>query len=198
MPWISHPTLSLFSIVMETSVSLLERLRCPHEATAWARFVDLYTPMMLVWARRLGLDDAESGDLLQEVFFALLKKLPSFSYQPGGSFRGWLKTVTLNKHREMRRGPALPCTDSKPLDELADPAEKFWEADYRRHLISRALELAQRDFQPTTWRAFHEVVVAGRNPADVAAELGVTVNAVYVARSRVIRHLRQELEGTLD
>jgi RNA polymerase sigma-70 factor (ECF subfamily) len=106
--------------------------------------------------------------------------------------------VTRNKHREMHRRKALPVTNGSALAQVVDPAEEFWEADYRRHLMARALELAQREFQPTTWEAFHAVVIAGRDPDEVAAELGLSVNAVYVARSRVIRRLRQELAGVLD
>lgn len=183
---------------MQTSISLLEQLRGPNEAAAWGRFVELCAPLMLAWARRLGLDDSAADDLIQEAFVVLVRKLPEFRYRQGESFRAWLKSVTCNKHREMRRRKALPMTDGAALDGVVDPGEEFWEADYRRHLMARALETSPRDFQPKTWRAFHEVVVAGRDPDEVAADLDVSVNAVYVARSRVVQHLRQELAGLLD
>src|SRR5437868_3346815 len=88
---------------METPVSLLERLRQPAEDHAWARFVDLYTPIIHGWAIRLGLLEPDAADLVQEVFLLLLRKLPAFTYDRKQSFQGWLWTVTRNKWREQRR-----------------------------------------------------------------------------------------------
>ena len=79
-----------------------------------------------------------------------------------------------------------------------DHAQAFDEAEYRRHLVGQALELMQVEFQPATWQACWQCVVLERAPAAVAAELGITVNAVYLAKSRVLRRLHQELNGLLD
>jgi RNA polymerase sigma-70 factor (ECF subfamily) len=76
--------------------------------------------------------------------------------------------------------------------------EAFWEADYRRHLTNRALQVLQSDFQPTTWKAFWEQAVVGRPAAEVTAELGLTPGAVYAARFRVLDRLRRELAGMLE
>ncbi len=86
------------------------------------------------------------------------------------------------------------------MDEPSGPgdAEGAWEAEYRELLVARALELMQDEFQPATWKACWEVVVAGRPAAEVAAELGLTIGAVYAAKSRVLRRLRRELDGLLE
>src|SRR5262245_666931 len=88
---------------MDTPASLLERLKQPADQNAWARFVELYTPLLYYWARRAGLQEADAADLVQEVLGLLFQKLPEFAYDPGRSFRNWLRTVTLNKLRERRR-----------------------------------------------------------------------------------------------
>jgi RNA polymerase sigma-70 factor (ECF subfamily) len=185
-----------------TPVSLLKRLRRPAEPKAWERFVELYTPLIYSWARRLGLQPADAADLVQEVFTVLVQKLPEFEYDRHGSFRAWLKTVTLNKWRENQRRRAarpLPMNDGA-LSELAapDPADACWETEYRQHLVRRALQVMQADFHTATWKACWEHVVAGRPAVEVAAELGISTDAVYAATSRVLRRLRQELEGLLD
>jgi len=86
-----------------THVSLLERLRQPEAADAWERFVQLYTPLLLHWARKLGLPDHDAADLVQDVLLVLVRKLPEFQYQPGRTFRGWMRTVLINKWRDRPR-----------------------------------------------------------------------------------------------
>jgi RNA polymerase sigma-70 factor (ECF subfamily) len=183
-----------------TPPSLLERLRKPSEQRAWEQFVQLYTPLLFAWARRLGLAEDDAADLVQDVFTLLVQKLPEFTYDRHQRFRGWLWTVTLNKWREKRRRRQASAIDGQAdLAQIADadPVAAFDEADYRRYIMSRALQLMQSDFQPSTWKACWEHVVSGRPAAEVAAELGITTGAVYVAKCRVLRRLRQELEGLL-
>jgi RNA polymerase sigma-70 factor (ECF subfamily) len=184
-----------------TSPSLLERLRRPAEEESWSRFVKLYTPLLFSWARRIGLQEQDAADLVQDVLTLLVQKLPEFRYDGSKSFRGWLHTLTLNRWRETRRrGAAEAVGNAVDLAEMPSPAndEAFWEQEYRQHLVGRALQLMQADFQPTTWKACWEFVVSGRPAAEVAAELGITLDVVYSAKSRVLRRLRQELDGLLD
>jgi RNA polymerase sigma-70 factor (ECF subfamily) len=186
-----------------TPVSLLERLRQPVlDQAAWARFVQLYTPLLHHWAGRLGVPPSDIPDLLQEVFSLLVRKLPAFVYDRNGRFRGWLWTVLCNKFREAQRRKS---PEPLPEPELIrsgptapDVADEVLEADYRQHLCARALQIMQAEFQPTTWKACWEHVVSGRPAAEVAAELGLSEGAVYVAKHRVLRRLRQELEGLLE
>ena len=184
----------------KTPASLLQRLRQPAEQEAWGRFVELFTPLIYYWARRLGLQHQDAADLVQDVFTLLVQKLPTFSYDQHKSFRGWLRTVTLNKWRDRCRRWAVPVEKNAVLPELPGPeaAEAFWEVEYRRQLVGHALEVMQAEFQPTTWKACWELVVAGRPAAEVAAELGISENAVYIAKSRILGRLRRELEGLID
>jgi RNA polymerase sigma-70 factor (ECF subfamily) len=183
-----------------TSVSLLQRLGQPGEEDAWNRLVELYTPLLFYWARRAGLGEDDAADLVQEVFTVLIQKLPEFTYDPNQSFRGWLRTITLNRWRDSRRRRRPAPADPAILEQFAQPgeAEAFWETEYRQQLVGRALELMQAEFQPTTWKACWEVVVAGKPAAEVARDLNLSLDAVYAAKSRVLRRLRQRLDGMLD
>jgi RNA polymerase sigma-70 factor (ECF subfamily) len=186
-----------------TPVSLLERLRDPAaEQAAWERFVQLYTPLLTHWARRLGLAGSEAADLVQDVFTLLVKKLPVFRYDPGQRFRGWLWTVTRNCGRARLRRCSVPSepADVEELETSAegDVADAIAAEEYRQYLTRRALELMQAEFQPATWKAFWEYVVQERPAAEVARELEITENAVYLAKGRVLRKLRSELEELLD
>jgi RNA polymerase sigma-70 factor (ECF subfamily) len=188
---------------MKTPVSLLERLRQPGDREAWDRFVELYTPLIFHWARRAGSPPQDAADLVQEVFVLLLQKLPQFHYEPGKSFRAWLHTVTVNKWREnwrsCRARRALATGDAT-LDDVPAPDEAaaLWETEYRRQIAGRALQLMQRDFEPATWKACWEHGICRRPAREVAEELGISVNVVYLSTSRVLRRLREELAGLLD
>ncbi len=186
----------------KTPSSLLDRLRQPFEPEAWARFVALYTPLVYSWGRRVGLQEPDAADLVQDVFVTLLQVLPTFTYDRHQSFRRWLWTVTINKWRKdrklpdnrMRRGQeGLPESVA-----VADDLEAIWEAEYQQHLVNQALRLMRADFEETTWKACWETVVAERSAMEVAAELGLTVGAVYAARFRVLKRLRRDLQGLLD
>src|SRR5262249_53530683 len=131
----------------------------------------------------------------------LVEHLPQFQYDPEKSFRAWLKTVLLNcwrKQQLKRAGEAV--TANGELGELAeaDPRVEIEEEEYRRYLVRRALGPMQAEFEPATWKACWEFVVHDRPAAEVAAELGLSINAVYLAKSRVLRRLRAELRGLLD
>ena len=188
--------------MVATPVSLLVRLRQSADHEAWNRFVELYTPLLYGWAGRMGLGRDEAADLVQEVFTLLLSKMRDFTYDEKGRFRSWLRTVLVNKWREGKRRDRLPTVpvDQADLAQLAVDGhdDAFWEVDYRKYVARRALELMQSSFHPTTWQACWETAAVGRSAAEVAESLGISVGAVYVARSRVLRRLREELAGLLD
>jgi RNA polymerase sigma-70 factor (ECF subfamily) len=153
------------------------------------------------WGRQVGLQESDAADLVQDVLLTLVQTLPSFTYDRHRSFRGWLRTVTLNKWRDRRkRRGTQPLPGDDGLDEVVSPEDPdaFWEAEYQRHLVGRALKVMQAEFQPATWKACWEHVVSGRPAADVAAELGLSAAAVYMAKFRVLKRLRQELDGLLE
>jgi RNA polymerase sigma-70 factor (ECF subfamily) len=139
--------------------------------------VHLYTPLLFSWARRAGEDEHAAADLVQEVFLILLRTLPTFQSDGRGKFRGWLRTIMLNKLRDRKRQEAREARVialRAQTEELPDISELFWEGEYQRELTRRALQLMQEEFAPTTWKACWETVVLGRSPQEVAVELGMT------------------------
>jgi RNA polymerase sigma-70 factor (ECF subfamily) len=182
---------------MDTSPSLLERLRRAEEPEAWRQFVDLYTPILFAFAGRLGLQEADAEDLVQETLVQLLQKLPQFRYDRRKSFRAWVWTVMRHKVLESRRR-RQPQAAELPDVAIPDELDRLWQEEYRQQLVGRALEIMRSEFQPSTWKACWEHAVAGRSAAEVARELGMTVGAVYAAKFRVLARLRQELQDLLD
>lgn len=187
---------------METPDSLLDRVRRTADQAAWDRFVKLYSPLLFHWAGNLGVKGPDAADLVQDVLLLLVRKLPEFQYDGDRTFRGWLWTVTLNKWRERQRGrhTAVLDPESEAFSALASPdgAAAIDEDEYRQYLVRRALRLMQAEFQSSTWQAFWECAINERPAAEVAAELGLGIDAVYGAKSRVLRKLRRELNGLMD
>lgn len=186
---------------MDTPASLLESLRRPGEQEAWKRFVKLYTPLLCHWSRRLGLEGPDLADLVQDVFAILVRKLPEFVYDGQKSFRGWLWTITVNKCREKDRHPSPATLDpTRPLLACLPQAlgPGIEEAEYRQYLVQRILQIIQAEFAPNTWQAFWQSVVDDRPAQEVAGHLGLSVDAVYAAKSRVLRRLRHDLHGLLS
>ena len=165
-----------------TSVSLLERLREAPDSNAWERLVRLYTPLLLYWGRRLGLQDQDAADLVQDVLIVLVQKLPEFQYQPGKSFRGWLRTVLMNKWRDRPHRTRSPLHSIATFNPRQRSKTRLEEREYRLFVMGQALRIMSADFEPATWQACWETVVVGRPAAEVAAEFGITVNAVYLAK----------------
>ena len=185
-----------------TSVSLLRRLRTPNQETAWQRFVELYAPLVFHWSRRQGLSTQDASDLVQEVLTVLVTKLPEFEYDPNKRFRGWLRTITVNKSRDFQRRQAVrPATGNDEKLQLAasaEPVDLFEETEYRSFLVGRALELMRSEFRDEVWQACWQQVVDGKKAAEVAQNLGLSLNVVYSAKSRVLGRLREELAGLMD
>lgn len=182
----------------ETPASLLFRLRKSPTPDQWERFVEIYAPIVRIWARRAGLQDADLADITQEVFAVLLRELPRFEYDPSRRFRGWLRQVVTNVWRTHSRRRRQGSLEDGAEPQVEDPTEDFWETEYRAHLTRRAMMVMERDFEPTTWRACWAVVVERRPASEVAQEFGMSPGAVYAAKFRVIARLRQELQGMLD
>lgn len=184
-----------------TSLTLLGQLHDPRAADAWARFARLYTPLLVGWAKRSGFRDADAADLVQEVLVKLTAALPHYTRGEGQSFRGWLYRVARRTSLDFRRNRATrPLPHAAGLSDAAAPAPfaALEEHEYRAALVRRALELIRPELTETTWHAFHLHMIDGRPAADVAARIGVTPNAVYLARHRVLTRLRREVDGLLD
>jgi RNA polymerase sigma-70 factor (ECF subfamily) len=185
-----------------TRASLLVRLRDGGDVDAWQLFVRLYAPVIYGFARKRGLQDADAADLMQEVLRSVSSAVARLEYDPvRGTFRGWLFTVTRNKvfnFLESRNRREQASGDSRVQQRLEQHADgdlsADWEADYQRTLAAQAMERVKGEFQAATWAAFIQTAVEGRAPAQVASRIGLSVGAVYVAKSRVIARLRQEVE----
>lgn len=184
-----------------TPVSLLQRLSRPApEQRDWDRLVELFTPLLYIWARRLGAQEADASDLVQDVLLTLVQKLPEFSYDPDKSFHAWLHTLINNRWRNHCRRRATAQTVEYHDGDLPEqnPVEALSEEEHQQYLSRRALELLKNDFEYSTWKACWETVVNERPIDEVGKELGLSIDAVYTARSRTLRRLREELTGFFD
>lgn len=193
---------------METSASLLDRLRDGTDPDGWSRLVALYTPLIRAWLSRHGLPRQDADDVTQNVLAVLVRRLPDFERQPrAGAFRRWLRTITVNCLRDFWRSeknrPRAGLGDEANdlLEQLADPESglsRQWDQEHDRHVTSQLLEQIRPRFEATTWEAFRRVALLGEAPATVAEALGVTVNVVFISRSRVLSRLREEGAGLID
>jgi RNA polymerase sigma-70 factor (ECF subfamily) len=181
--------------MIDTPHSLLQRLRRPDDGAAWEKFVALYTPLFERWAKRLGHSQHDTADLVQETLLVVVKALPDFEHRGPGSFRAWLRTILRNRWIDWAR-KSTPLAGSG-LAAIADPNPDsvlvFEDEEYRTELAERMLRLIQDEFEPTTWQAFLMFAVGGKPAAEVASELGLSANAVYLGKARILRRLREEL-----
>ena len=173
---------------------------------AWDRLVQVYGPMIYGWARKRGASAEDASDVMQDVFQTLTTKLGEFEKRSeASSFRAWLYTVTRNRVVDMfrkreKRELAVGGTGGQQLlqayPEQLDPADEDSQNELV-HLRRRAMESMSIDFESRTWQAFYRTAIQNDLPADVAADLGISVWAVYKARSRVLRKLKEEFDGIL-
>ena len=191
-----------------TSTSLLERVKA-QDPEAWKRLVALYGPLVYDWCRQSGLRGEDAADVGQEVFGAVVAKVAEFRRdRPGDSFRGWLWTITRNKirdHSRQQQGQAQAQGGTDAQQRLAQVPEHPPDssAPGRRpaqgsDLEHRAMDLVRAGVEDRTWQAFWLVAVEGRSPADAAERLGISVQAVYDAKYRIRRRIRQELSDLTD
>jgi RNA polymerase sigma-70 factor (ECF subfamily) len=184
-----------------TSLSLLDRLKAARpESSDWKRLQGVYLPLIQTWLGRVpGLGD-ESADLAQEVLVVVFREVPRFDRKREGSFRAWLRQVTVNKVRNYRRKrQRRPVVGLDPadgfLERLSDPngdLAREWDRDHDKHVVEKLLAVVQSDFNPKTWEAFRRFGVDGEPAGQVAGELGLSENAVILSKSRVLKRLREE------
>ncbi len=184
----------------QTSLSLLEQLRDPGTADAWERLVALYTSLLQAWFHAAGLQAADRDDLTQRTLEVLVRRMPQFEHNGRpGAFRAWLRGITGNLLREFWRRRPAPASASV-LDQLDDPRSslsRLWDEQHDQHVLHSLLELVQPEFPEPTWQAFRRLALDGAKARQVAEELDTTVNAVLIAKSRVLARLRQEAGGLL-
>ncbi|MBL8864475.1 MAG: sigma-70 family RNA polymerase sigma factor [Gemmataceae bacterium] len=186
-----------------TRATLLARIRDGRDEEAWREFLHLYGPVVYGFARNRGLQDADAADLMQEVLRSVARNANKMEYDPKrGTFRGWLYTVTRNKVYNFlngQRNRPKAVGDSAAQDRLDSIPDRNgdtdnWELEYRRQLSAKAMDRVKGEFQDSTWKAFWGTAVDGRSPQEVGSELKMSTGAVYVAKSRVIARLRDEVQ----
>jgi RNA polymerase sigma factor (sigma-70 family) len=188
-----------------TRDSLILRLRDPADATAWREFVALYEPLVYRLARRKGLQDADARDLCQEVLVNVSRAVDRWD-PDCGTFRGWLSRIARNllvnfltRQNHPRGSGATSVQELLEAQPAADPsATAAFEAEYRRRVFWWCADAIEGEFTPSTWQAFWQTAVGGRIPKAVAAELGLSIGAVYIARSRILARFRKRIEGLGD
>jgi RNA polymerase sigma-70 factor (ECF subfamily) len=191
----------------ETRQSLLLRAQVGEE-NAWKDLTDLYRPLILAWLNRQGVPPRDLEDLSQEVLLSVVKHLPSFQHSGHrGAFRSWLRTIVCRRAADYWRAMD---TDTQARDgsgaiaalqQIADPDSELnqqWDEEHDRYVVRCLLDLMEKEFEPTTLRAFRRLALDRVSGAEAAQELGLSVAAVYVAKSRVLARIRQEAEGLID
>jgi RNA polymerase sigma-70 factor (ECF subfamily) len=188
-----------------TQPSLLVRIRNARDAAAWQEFVHLYAPVIYGFARKRGLQDCDAADVTQDALRAVAGAAVRFDYDPArGSFRGWLFTIVRHKlqnflaSRQRRHQGSGDSAVQERLDEQAAPEPEesaLWNKECERELLARAVERLRGSFHDSTWQAFWQTAMEGKKARQVAANLRMSVAAVYMAKSRVTALLRHEIQA---
>ena len=187
--------------MLTTSRTLLDRLRNQQDPHAWQCWLTVYEPWLRDWLARHHFQPADTDDLLQNILVVVSRKLPGFVHngQPG-AFRAWLRRILVTEVRaflrQRQRQPADPPADL--LDRLEDPGSeqsRQWDREHDQQVVRRLLAAIQSNFEESTREVFRLLVLEDRPAAEVARRTGMNLNAIYVAKSRVLKRLRQELDG---
>ena len=192
---------------METSVSLLGRLAGAPTDDDWRRLDDLYRPLLRAWVARAGVAASDVDDLAQDVLFVVVRRITEFEWRGRGAFRAWLRTILANEVRDYFRDQkyrpiATGDSDFQGwLDDLESPdsaLSRLWDREHDKHVIVSLMRRVQGDFAPATWQAFRRHVLDGEPAARVAEALDLSLNSVLLAKSRVLKRLRQEAAGLVE
>jgi RNA polymerase sigma-70 factor (ECF subfamily) len=191
----------------ETRQSLLLRAQTG-EADAWKDLTDLYRPLIIRWLNRQGVPAVDLEDLSQDVLLSVVKHLPAFEHSGNrGAFRSWLRTIVCNRTTDYWRaiGAGAPASGGSgaiaALQQIADPdsdLNRQWDEEHDRYVLGCLLDAVDEEFEPATLRAFRRLALDDAGGAEVAEELGMSVAAVYRAKSRVLQRIRQDAEGLID
>ncbi|MCA9175004.1 MAG: sigma-70 family RNA polymerase sigma factor [Planctomycetales bacterium] len=190
--------------MVDTSHSLLQRLKQGDDPADWERLVAVYTPWIAGWLRRHNVTDVD--DIVQDVMVVMFEKIKQYEHnQRKGAFRNYLRKVTFHRlSQQLRKRKAQAIGGSQIqqlLQQLDDPhsaLSRQWEVEHDRFVMRRLFASLRESFEVDTWRAFERLMLDGVSAQQVAEELSITVNAVYIAKSRVLKRLRDEAEGMVN
>jgi RNA polymerase sigma-70 factor (ECF subfamily) len=195
--------------MISTSLSLLQRVKqAGADGAAWQRLHDLYHPLIRKWVTRTPGMSEDVDDVAQEVLLVVHREVARFERRREGSFRAWLKSITVNRMRafwkararQPRRASQKDATDLF-LSQLEDPHSQLsdqWNREHDEHVRQQLLAIVRMDFKETSWNAFQRFALDGVPAAEVAKELGLSLNAVVLAKSRIMKRLREEARGLMD
>lgn len=194
--------------MVDTSLTLLESIRKKDDEHAWHVLNRLYRPLIRDWLNRFGLPAADQDDVVQEVLVQVVRHVDGFERQDQtGSFRNWLRKLTLNCMRNFvrkrgNRGLGQGGSDFEHLlQQCEDPRSelsRLWNQQHDQAIVSYLMSVVRPRFQEHTWQAFVETAVHGRPASDVASQLHMSSGAVHTAKSRVLAEMRRIGEGLLN
>ena len=194
-----------------TRASLLERLKDMSDQSSWNEFYELYHNLIFSVARRAGLNETESGEVVQDTLISVARKMPGFTYDPAkDSFKGWLLTVTRWRIRDrlakrhsgqLSQSPRQDQdseTRTATIDRVSDPAgpelASIWEEEWESQLLQAALARIKRQVQPHHYQIYHLHVLSGQPVREVARALGTNTAQIYLAKHRVGNLLKKEIK----
>lgn len=182
---------------MDTSLTWLDRLVNTPGQLEWQRLAEVYAPLIARWVARAGVQGTDQDDLVQEVLMVVVRRVGDFQHQHTGAFRGWLRAILANQLRKYyTRNSGIRCPIS--LDEMTieeSQLARMHDREHDEHLAVRAMQTVRGDFSDVTWKAFQLQVLENQSPAEVAAALNLSLNAVIKAKSRVLKRLRTALQS---
>ena len=193
---------------METSLSLLDHLRQSPDDESWSRLIEAYSPLLRAWLMRSEVQAADADDLVQEVLLVVHRELPKFEHnQRRGAFRNWLRQIVVHRLRNFwrSRGRLIAVGNDSQLEEqlkqLEDDGSQLsqrWDREHNLAIARKLLELIESRFTESTRLIFRRLVVDGADADTVASETGLSLNAIFTAKSRVLRELRRLGAGLVD
>ena len=193
---------------METSLTLLQSIKKSGDRESWQLLNQLYAPLIRRWLNKCDIRLADEDDLLQEVFLTVVEKISTFERgDQEGSFRSWLKKITVNCFRNYyrKKGNRNQAAGGSDIDQfiqqLEDPESSLsqaWNAEHQKSVFQYLIQIVQPKFSDETWKAFHDTSLLGRSTREVAEEIGTTVGAIHTAKSRVLAEMRRLGQGLLE
>ncbi len=189
-----------------TRLSLIEKIKDPRDAEAWSEFAEIYYPLVFGICRRKGLQYADATDIAQEVLSRVAVAVKSYKHdQPGATFRGWLYRITRNLtvdfFRRQGRDPLAKAAYTDDLHQLEEPSmqeSQEFHLAFRKQMFSVVAKIVQNQVHPQTWAAFWKTEIEHEGVDATSKELSMTRGAIYVARSRVIAKLRNEIQKRMN
>lgn len=191
-----------------TSQSLLQRVRSSSDREPWERLAAIYTPLLQRWLQQYELQSSDAEDLVQDVLSVVARDVGAFQHNGRrGAFRRWLKQILINRLRNFWRSRKYRPTVGGGtdyqlhLEQLEDPDSALsavWDREHDEIVLARLWAMIRPRFSEQTCSAFRRQVMDGLSAAEVARELGMSVNAVLIAKSRVLKELRREGQGLLE